>query len=917
MHRKWIWGLVMVGMLAPSVAAAQQACANGIRVEGTITDPTGAVIPGAQVRATNGETATTDTAGHYILPCISADAVTFTVRADGFAQRTVEARSRRGGSAHANVQLAVAAVQADVQVGSDASAPDANRDAGERTLSGDEIQQLADDPDDFLRQIQMLASSGASDLANIMVDGFQNLSVLPPKSSIASIRLNPEIFSPEFQWPPWSGSIVEILTKPGIDRFHGAVFFTDSDGSFNATDPFSVTATPAGKRRYGFELTGPLVPKKADFSLALEKRDIDEFNIVNAVTLDANGNQAPFRQTVTAPQRLWIASSRGDWQISPRDMATLSFSARVNNLDNQGVGGLTLPEAGYSNGTSEYDLRFTNTQPLSASLLHETRIGYTWKRTLQTALSTAPSLQVAGYFVGGGATSQNLNDRERDLEVDDDVMITHGKHTWKAGVQSLGVFVHDYDPNTFNGSYTFGGGSAPVLDENNQPTGQTTTITALEQYQRTLLGLPGGNPTTYQITAGNPVVPFTQWQIALFGQDTVQVRKGLSLAAGLRYQLQTTPDSFTNFAPRIGISWAPDKKATWVFHARAGVFYDPSVTSYVTEVYRLNGVRQHETIVYAPSYDAPLTPISGSISIDTLNQFQPSFHQKPSFSFNFQVEHDLPHHWHPWVSLFEGGEWGRVRIRNINAPMVQSSVGIAPDPTTALLAPRPIAPNENIFQYENGGHLRGTLLLLGINQRSYKRFGFSATYKYENVKSDGGDNVTSPQSSYSQMGEASRADWNKTNNLTFFGNLILPYKLELATQFDFHNGIPYNVITGTDNNGDGDFNDRPSYATAHGSGVYSTRFGLLTSNTVNGDVPRNLGTMPDLIHFDMNLSRAFDLNPKSKDHLRTLTFNARSANLLNHTNVTAVGNVLSSSTFGQALSAETARRIELGVRFAF
>ncbi len=35
-----------------------------------------------------------------------------------------------------------------------------------------------------------------------------------------------------------------------------------------------------------------------------------------------------------------------------------------------------------------------------------------------------PALQVAGYFNGGGATSQNLNNRERDLEIDDDVMIT-------------------------------------------------------------------------------------------------------------------------------------------------------------------------------------------------------------------------------------------------------------------------------------------------------------------------------------------------------------------------------------------------------------------------------------------------------------------------------------------------------------
>ena len=156
--------------------------------------------------------------------------------------------------------------------------------------------------------------------------------------------------------------------------------------------------------------------QKSGFALALEKRDINEFNVVNAVTLDADGNQVPFLQTVPVPQHLWIASARGGWQVTPKDLATLSFSSNVNNLGNQGVGGLVLPEAGYDSLISEYDLRFSNSFTASADLLHETRIGYTWKRTAQTPLSTDPALQVAGYFVGGGATSQNLNNRERDLE---------------------------------------------------------------------------------------------------------------------------------------------------------------------------------------------------------------------------------------------------------------------------------------------------------------------------------------------------------------------------------------------------------------------------------------------------------------------------------------------------------------------
>src|ERR1700721_4520884 len=158
MHRNWIYRLILTSGLVASLAHAQQSCVNGIRVDGTITDPTGAVVPGAQVRATGGETAATDTAGHYLLPCVSADAVTLTVRANGFAQGIAQARSRRGGNAHVNLQLAVAAVETDVQVSGDTTAMDADHGAGTLTLNADEVQRLADDPDAFMRPLQMLAA---------------------------------------------------------------------------------------------------------------------------------------------------------------------------------------------------------------------------------------------------------------------------------------------------------------------------------------------------------------------------------------------------------------------------------------------------------------------------------------------------------------------------------------------------------------------------------------------------------------------------------------------------------------------------------------------------------------------------------------------------------------------------------------
>jgi len=911
----WKRILLYAWLLVPAASLAQQPCASGIRIEGVVADPSGAVIPGAQVQASDGQKTTTDAAGEFVLACVPSGNTALHVEADGFTAATATPTAQVGGSARITVTMSIAQMQTEVRVTADApTSLDTNRGAGSQTLTAEDIQQLPDDPDDLLQQLQLLASAGggASTSATVVVNGFQNGSAMPPKSSIASIRVNPDPVAPEYEHDNSSGGRIEITTKPGSDRLHGALFFTDSNSIFNATDPFSVTATPAGKQRYGFELGGPLIAKKSGFALALEKRDIDEFNVVNALTLDANQNQVTEQATVAAPQRLWIGSARSDWQATEKDIATISYEANVNSLGNVGVGGQSIEQAGYASRVAEYDLRFNNSYAVNANLLHETRIGYTWKRTADTPNSTAPALQVSGYFNSGGAAVQNLNDRERDLEIDDDVMLTHGKHELKFGAQSLGIFVHDYDPNTFNGAYVFGGGSAPALDANNNPTGATITITPIEQYRRALETLPGGAPTTYQATTGTPLVPYAQWRVGLFAQDTVKLLPRLTVTGGLRYSFQTTPSTYLNFGPRLGIAWSPDKQSTWAIHARAAIFNNSIYPTDAAQAYRLNAIRQRQETVYSPQYSNPLTPVSGSIEVNTVWQFRPAFEQVPVGELALGVEHDLPRHWHPsaWFTWYSA--WGDPRTVNINAPLVASSTGTPPNPTAALLAPRPGAPNMNIFEYQNSAHNRGSVVYAEIEQKSYKHWTLKMGAWNVKFHTDSG----TPQSSYSLKGEFARPDWQSSGAL-LESEFKLPYKIELGTWTYWHLGTPYSITTGTDANGDGEFNDRPSYASAAGDGVYSTPFGMMTANAVNGNVPRNLGTMPTIVHMYSNLSRTFNLGDKDKDHPRSITVNARAANVANHANVTGVGTVVSSPSLGQGLTAEAARRIELGIRFAF
>jgi hypothetical protein len=879
-------------------------------VSGTVLDPSGAAVVGAdvQLQAAREVHTTTGPHGSFTFPCAGNEPYQVTVHAEGFAENKTSGK----GPANITVHLRIADVQTDIEVGENSGVSvDADHGAGTHTLTAQDLQGMADDPDDFKRELQVLAatSGGAPGQAIITVDGFQNSSTLPPKSSIASIRVNPDMFSAEYDRPPYQGGRVEIFTKPGRDSLHGALFFTDSDSSVNATDPFALSSTPAGKRRYGFEFGGPIRKQKSDFFLALERRDIHEFNVVNAVVLDSHGNETPANENVAAPQRLWIGSVRTDWQLSPKNMLAATYSANVNDSDNVGSGGLVLAEAGYNSTVSEQNLRLTDILTLSPTLLHETHIGFTWKNTTEVPLSSEASLQVAGAFTGGGATAGHLQNRERDLEVDDDVMWSHHKHQVKIGVASLGILVHDYDPDTFNGAFVFGGGLAPALDNS----GQQTAISGLEQYRRTLLALPGGVPTTYNITQGTPLVPFAQWRVALFAQDQWSVKPNLSLALGLRYALQTSPTSFGNLVPRIGLAWSPDHKQRWIIHIRGGLFSTPVTPDVTTEAYRLNGLRQTQTLLYSPSFTEPLTPTPSTIKVATTRQFSANLGQTWSFQSQVGVEHEFPQHWHVQANLFDGQAWDSLRSRNINAPLVSTSTA------NPLLAPRPIAPGKNIFQFEQSGRLHGQVVFVGADQHSYKRFGIFVGYLYFNLKTDADSATLFPQSSYSDIGETARASWESTHRLFAIGQLNLPQKLSLTSQFDASSGDPYNVVTGMDNNGDGVFNDRPSLTAQQGTGTYQTPFGLLNTTSVNGSLGRNAGTMPTLIHLDTNLSRTFELHSHglAADRHQSITLNARSANLLNHTNVTTVGSVVGSPTFTQPLAAEAARRVEFGIRYTF
>ena len=895
--RQRIWFAVASSVaMCTGMLTAQECAAGRGRVAGQVVDSTGALIVGAQVVVDRAAELTTDAQGRYGSQCVVNGPHTVRVAATGF--EATETTVQVSAGARASVVKLVPSTVSEAVEAVEATGVSSEDVAGSKTLQAADLKQMADDPDEFARQLQVLAAAagGAPGQAIIAVDGFQNSGKIPPKGSIAFIRVNPDLFSAEYERPPYQGGRIEIYTKPGQAKLHGALFTTLSGGFLNAKDPYALSRASIGKQRFGFELSGPIKARKSDFALALEHRQIDQFAVINAVTLDGGGNSVATIANVAAPQSLWSGSARVGWLVNAKNNATATYTADVNQLSNVGVGGAVLQEAGYESRQQEHTLRVTNLQTVSARLLHESRVGYTWRYRDDAPHSTAVSLQVAGAFVAGGAATQSLRSHQRDLEIDDDVLYTRGKHSMKAGVELLDTTLDDTLPTNFNGTYVFGGGTAPMLGG-----AGSSTISGIEQYRRALLGLPGGTPTNYVATTGTAAIQLKQMRVVLYAQDQWKVQPRLSFSYGVRWAMQSAPTTVNNAGPRVGVAWSPDKAQKWVFHARSGLFFSTVDATTSLEALRLNGVNQKQVQVYSPVYGQPMT--TGTATITTLRAPLPNVSQTPSMQSHLGVEHDFPGHWHAQANLYLVHGWDVLRSRNINAPLNGAPTG-----------PRPGAANLNLDQYQQTGRIGGNVLFVGVDQHSLKRVQIFAGYIRMDLRTNADTANTFPQSSASNAGEYARPFWQATHHVIAFSTIVLPVGVVLTTQFDAASGNPYNVTTGFDGNGDGIFNDRPRYATGADSNVYATRFGALSPTGTGAALARNAGTAPWNLHLDDNLSRSFAV-PHFEG--KTIAVNVRSTNVLNHTNVTAVGGVLGSPLFGRGYTADPGRRIEVGLRYSF
>jgi hypothetical protein len=921
--------LVFVAITASAMTvtfARTQAQTRLIDVQGEVRDQNEALIVGVRIilerRGDTKRETLSDVAGHFQFNGLAVGSYTISTIAQGFAatERPIELLAATAPE-HLRITL-YPEVRETVTVNDETvgGALDPERAAGTQVLKERDIQALPDDPDQLNEQLQQLAASagGTPGQATVTVDGFLTGGRLPPKSAIMQVRINPDLYSAEYDTPPYQGGRIEIFTKAGAEAFHGSGFFNFNDSILNARNAFAPERAPTRTRRYGLQLGGPILVKRSGFLVDFEKREIDESATVSAITLDKNFQPSPVMANISTPQHLIIGSARADWQWNAANTFIARYDFNFSRLGNQGVGAFDLPDRAFASDIAEHNLRFTKTRVVSRSIFNELRVGLTRQRLTQRALSNEPTILVPGAFSSGGATAQSVARDEYRLEVVDNLSISSGQHNLKLGAQVFFKHVRDVRANNFNGTFLFGGGRAPRLDENGRPVTSASgpiqvSISGLEQYRRTLLGLAGGAPTRFSITTGDPAVTVGQWLLAGFVQDEWRLRSNLSLSLGLRYEGQSGPADIISLAPRMGLAFSPDKKQRWVLRARAGIFYSRLSETLELEAQRLDGRRQQQIIIDSPSFPDPFQNGQPSNAISTLRILDDALRPPASIQLRIELERQLPHGWKVASSYSLTGGWGNLRSRNINAPIIDSS---SLDPT---LAPRPLAIAQNILRFESSARVRGRTFFLSVNQPTNKHFNLHSGYLYLDFRTDADNAFAFPQSSYDLSGEWAPPSWQARHRFYLVGIVNFPWKVRAAASLNAASGTPFNITTGRDNNGDGNFNNRPSRVSTAGAQTIITRLGIFDPTVINGTLGRNAGTNPSTATFDLSLNRTFGFGKQdaNSDNSYKLAVSMRASNLFNRTNLLGFNGVLSSPFFGRANAAGAARRIEFGLRFTF
>jgi Carboxypeptidase regulatory-like domain/TonB dependent receptor len=915
-------------LLASGLLIRAQQTVTSASLSGRVEDTNGAAISGATVEAIRRETNQTQTAiadsdGRYRFAYLPVGTYELDVSQPGFTQFKKDIAVTIGEALDVRIRLAVANVNATVNIASDFSAIELVRTQIASTIHSNEIDELPLNGRNYLDLAllvpgvspantgsnqrfaetsavpgQGLSLSGQRNLNNsFVVDG---LSANDDAADLTGTYFSQEVVR-EFQvitsggiaeFGRASSGVVNIVTQSGTNDWRGRIYGFLRNQRLDARNPLATQKDLLTQVQYGATAGGPLSHDRTFLFTNFEQTRRNYSNVITiapaTVSLINNrlnqvGFGGPRLETGIVPGSFDTTNifARVDHKLSDANQLTARYSFyQILAENSRSIGGLNSLSRGSGLSDRDQTVGLSNITNVSRRSLNEARFQFTHS-SLAAPLNDlqGPAVSIAGVANFGAATSSPIA-RDIDLvELVDNFSSQRRNHAVKVGGDFLYNRVNILFPGAVQGLYNF----------------------------TSLANFLSGSYLNFQQAFGTPGQSQSNPNLGFFVQDEWRLRPDLTFNLGLRYDAQFLPEPIrtegNNFAPRLAFAYAPGDRRT-VIRAGWGIYFDRLPLRATSNALQRDGSKYVVVQLSPGQAGAPVFPNILALqpafltTKPNITRIDPDIQASDSQQFNLQVERELSRN--ASFSVGYVGLRGRHIIvqRNINVPRFPAAANVPnlgrPDPDWG-----------NISRYESSGDSSYHGMVVTLNQRAGQWTSMRVSYTLSKAIDDTGNFFFStPQNNFDLRDDRGLSDNDQRHRLVVSGMLQAPPAsrdshlswlrgFQFSYIFTYASRLPFNVLLGSDRNFDTNNNDRPV------------------------GVGRNTGRGFDFASLDLRVSRRIRLSEQLN-----LDVLAEGFNVFNRANLSIPNNVFGNGVgplpaFGQPTAASDPRQFQFGLRLSF
>ena len=570
--------LLSLGLFAGLAQPAFGQGANQGSIQGTLTDPSGAVVPGASLTATNAATGiafttSSDANGLYTFLVVPAGTYTIVAHKNGFAEVTqTGVVVTVGARLTLDISMPLAGQQATVTVNGQAPVIETSRSAVTSTVNEQAIGNLPTNGRNFINFVLLtpgvtLDTRGGDisfagqrgTLNSLIVDGSDNNNTFFGQTlgrtgsgrapyqfsqdAVQEFQVNSNAYSAKYGNA--GGAVINVITKSGTNEFHGSAFEFYRDRSMNANDPIQIAngkpKQPYHFNQFGGDLGGPVIKDKLFFFFDYDgqRNTVANFVFLNGAPFcnPCDANQTTAINYLTSRANSWSSTfnqnvylAKADWHINSNELLSARYNAqRFVGANLESGGPQTSSEhTGASDVTSD-TLTGTLTSTLRPTLVNVFEGTYARDNEPGFANSDLPQVTVKNGGVtvltaGRNFFSPRFTNIKRGA-FDDTISWVHGAHTLETGAHFMTDKIDNFFPGSFSGQFTFNSLEAFGCNLNGGGAGCFTGGDATDTFVEAFAGSGTTGPTTFP--------NFSEY--SFFAQDEWRVRSNFTLNYGLRY----------------------------------------------------------------------------------------------------------------------------------------------------------------------------------------------------------------------------------------------------------------------------------------------------------------------------------------------------------------------------------------------